>query len=93
MALWKSVARRVFPTQLKISLTYLIHHRKYVSLSPLTRIYIGVGMMAWAGLGITFTDGIGRAFGFNPTDEDREELTRTLPTIQTVDRRVTNEKS
>lgn len=66
--------------------------RKYVSLSPSTRLYIGVGMMAWAGLGITFTDSIGRAFGLNPKDEDREELTRALSAVRAADRPVLNEK-
>ena len=49
-------------------------------------------MMAWAGLGITLTDSVGRAFGLNPTEEDREELTRAIPITRTADRPVLNEK-
>lgn len=43
-------------------------------------------MMAWAGVGLISTDGLGKAFGLEATNEDKEKLKKALPTIQTIDR-------
>jgi hypothetical protein len=48
---------------------------------------IGVGVMAYAGVGLVLSDKAEEKFGLTPTDKDMEELRGALPKITTVDRR------
>ncbi|MCJ1370688.1 hypothetical protein MMC20_001901 [Loxospora ochrophaea] len=54
----------------------------YRSLSPRTRLLLGLGTLTWAGIGLALTEPMERRFGLVPTEEDRERL----PRIVTVDR-------
>jgi hypothetical protein len=48
---------------------------------------IGVGVMAYAGVGLYLSDKAEERFGLTPTEKDREELRDALPKITTVERR------
>ncbi|KAJ8109690.1 hypothetical protein OPT61_g7269 [Boeremia exigua] len=58
----------------------------YKNLTPRTRIYIGVGMMAYAGFGLFASDRIEEYFGMTPTERDYEEVRKLVPKITTVER-------
>ena len=60
--------------------------RWYKGIAPKTRIFIGIGIMAYAGAGIFLSDKAEEKFGFVPTEKDKEELQRSIPTITVVDR-------
>jgi hypothetical protein len=49
-------------------------------------VVIGVGVMVYAGLGLFLSDKAEEKFGLTPTEKDREELRKALPTITTVER-------
>ncbi|KAF4250879.1 hypothetical protein KXW98_007253 [Aspergillus fumigatus] len=50
----------------------------YRSLTPKTRALFGVGLMAWASLGLWFSPQIENAMGMVPSAEEKEELERKL---------------
>ncbi|KAF2261245.1 hypothetical protein CC78DRAFT_583889 [Lojkania enalia] len=58
----------------------------YKSIAPKTRIFVGVGVMAYAGLGLFFSDKVEEKFGFVPTEKDKEDLRRAMPKITTVEK-------
>ncbi len=60
--------------------------RSYRSLAPRTRLFLGLGTIAWAGFGILMTDAAEKAFGMVPTDEDKQRLHETLPKVTLVER-------
>jgi len=43
--------------------------------------------MAYAGAGMFLSDKVEEKMGFAPTEEDKEELRRAMPTITTIERR------
>jgi hypothetical protein len=47
---------------------------------------IGVGVMAYAGLGTYLSDRAEEKYGLVPTEEDKEALKKTLPSITLVDK-------
>jgi len=49
-------------------------------------MYIGVGIMAYAGLGLLVSDEIERRFDMVPDEEDYEEVRKLMPKISTVER-------
>lgn len=59
--------------------------RLFLNLQPRTRLYIGVGLMAYSALGLVFTRKVEQKFGMVPTEEHHEELRRALPKIRSVD--------
>jgi hypothetical protein len=58
----------------------------YRSLSPRTRLLIGGGIMAYAGLGLFLSDKAEEAFGFVPTEQDKQRLKEAIPKISLVER-------
>ncbi|KAL4888929.1 hypothetical protein BDV59DRAFT_205649 [Aspergillus ambiguus] len=50
----------------------------YRSLSPKTRALFGVGVMAWASIGLWMTPQVENAMGMTPTKEEQEDLDRKL---------------
>lgn len=50
--------------------------RSYRSLSPKTRLLLGVGLMTYAGIGMYWTPKIEEALGMVPTKQEQEELDR-----------------
>lgn len=60
-------------------------HRSFRNLQPRTRLYIGLGTMAWAGLGLLLSDRAEEVFGLKPTEEDKEGLKDLLPKVRRAD--------
>ncbi|KAL4784399.1 hypothetical protein BJX76DRAFT_357129 [Aspergillus varians] len=50
----------------------------YTSLAPKTRALFGVGVMAWASIGLWTSSQVEQAMGMVPTAEERAELDRGL---------------
>ena len=59
--------------------------RSFSSLQPRTRLYIGLGTMAWAGLGLLLSDKAEEVFGLKPTEKDRQALEDVLPRVRRID--------
>ncbi|KAI4178596.1 MAG: hypothetical protein LQ346_007395, partial [Caloplaca aetnensis] len=55
------------------------------NLQPRTRVYIGVGIMAYSALGLALSSRAEKKFGMVPTEEDRKALREALPRITTVE--------
>lgn len=53
-------------------------HSSYRSLSPKTRALFGIGVMAWASIGLWASPQVENAMGMAPTKEEQEELDRKL---------------
>ncbi|KAF2201059.1 hypothetical protein GQ43DRAFT_472109 [Delitschia confertaspora ATCC 74209] len=60
--------------------------QKYRGISPKTRILIGCGIMAYAGVALVLSDKAEEKFGLVPTEKDKEELQRVIPRITTIER-------
>ncbi|KAH7072487.1 hypothetical protein FB567DRAFT_597875 [Paraphoma chrysanthemicola] len=58
----------------------------YRGITPKTRVFIGVGIMVYAGVGLFLSDKAEEKFGLTPTEKDKEELRNALPKITTVER-------
>ncbi|KAH6611922.1 hypothetical protein C7974DRAFT_87382 [Boeremia exigua] len=58
----------------------------YRNLAPRTRIYMGVGIMAYAGFGLLISDEIEQRFGLTPNEQDYEEVRQLIPRISTVEK-------
>ncbi|KAH8432169.1 uncharacterized protein LDX57_009811 [Aspergillus melleus] len=50
----------------------------YRSLSPKTRALFGIGVMAWASIGLWTSPQVEGAMGMLPTKEEQEDLDRKL---------------
>jgi hypothetical protein len=59
-------------------LTTIQTYSSYKNLSPRTRLFFGVGLMAWAGIGMTASPQVESALGMVPTEQEKEELDRKL---------------
>lgn len=59
--------------------------QSFRNLQPRTRLYIGLGTMAWAGLGLLLSDKAEEVFGLKPTEKDKESLKDVLPRLRRVD--------
>lgn len=57
-------------------------------MTPKVRAFLGLGLMANAGLALRFSDSIESALGLKPTDE---ELDRVLPKFAIVEERKTGQ--
>lgn len=60
--------------------------RAYRNLSPRTRLFIGGGVMLYAGLGLLLSDKAEQTFGFTPTEEDKQKLREIVPKVHFVDK-------
>lgn len=60
--------------------------RKFLTLEPRTRIWIGLGIIGYAGIGTVLSNGAEKQFGMVATEEDKERLRKAVPRITTVDR-------
>lgn len=60
--------------------------RWYKGIAPKTRIIIGVGIVAYAGLGLFLSDKAEERFGLVPTEKDKEDLQKAMPKIIPIDR-------
>lgn len=49
-------------------------------------MYIGVGIMAYAGFGLLISDELEQRFGMTPDEQDFEEVRKLVPKISTVER-------
>ncbi|KAL3475788.1 hypothetical protein BJX99DRAFT_259045 [Aspergillus californicus] len=59
----------------------------YKSLTPKTRALFGVGVMAWASIGMWTSSSVEQAMGMVPTEQERAELDRKMAvSVQRVDR-------
>ncbi|KAF2002196.1 hypothetical protein P154DRAFT_521036 [Amniculicola lignicola CBS 123094] len=58
----------------------------YKSITPKTRMLVGVGIMAYAGVAMVVSDKVEEKLGLVPTEKDKEELEKALPTITTIDK-------
>ncbi|KAF2091690.1 hypothetical protein K490DRAFT_61122 [Saccharata proteae CBS 121410] len=59
--------------------------QSYRNLAPRTRTLFGLGIMAWAGIGLLVSDQAEEKFALKATDADKEKLSRALPKIHPVD--------
>lgn len=60
--------------------------RSFRSLSPRTRLAVGVGLMVWSTVGLYVTDGAEKKLGFEATERDKEALDSLTPKIHFIDR-------
>jgi hypothetical protein len=61
-------------------------NRWYKNMAPKSRMLIGAGIMAYAGVGLLLSDKAEEKLGLVPTEKDREELREALPKIVAVER-------
>ncbi|KAI8938398.1 hypothetical protein NX059_004294 [Plenodomus lindquistii] len=59
----------------------------FKGIPPKTRIFIGVGIMAYAGAGLYLSDKVEERYGLTPTESDREELRNALPKVAIVEKK------
>ncbi|KAK4554560.1 hypothetical protein LTR86_008415 [Recurvomyces mirabilis] len=55
-------------------------------LSTRTRVMIGGGIMAYAAFGIFVSDKAEEAFGFVPSEQDKQKLNEAWPRLHVVDK-------
>jgi len=60
--------------------------KAFKSLSPTTRLGVGVGVIAWGVAGLYVSDRAEEKFGFTPSEADKEELRKYTPRLTAVDR-------
>ncbi|KAF2403435.1 hypothetical protein EJ06DRAFT_527054 [Trichodelitschia bisporula] len=58
---------------------------KYRGLAPRTRVLLGVGIMAYAGIGLLLSDKAEEKFGMVPSEEDKERLSRVIPKVRVIE--------
>lgn len=58
----------------------------FKSIAPRTRVFIGLGIMAYAGAGLYLSDKAEEKLGLTPSERDREELRKALPKFSTVEK-------
>lgn len=49
-------------------------------------MFMGFGIMAWAGFGLLVTNEIEKRFDMTPDEKDYEEVRQLVPKISTVER-------
>ncbi|KAG6029726.1 hypothetical protein E4U19_000790 [Claviceps sp. Clav32 group G5] len=60
--------------------------KAYKNLSPKTRLYFGIGVMAWGTIGLYLSDKAEEKYGFTPSEEDKEALWKYVPKVTVVER-------
>lgn len=64
----------------------LIPTRSYRGLSSRARLFVGLGVMAYAGFGLLLSDQAEKTFNMVPTEQDKERLNHAIPKIRVVDK-------
>lgn len=82
MPVWQYVFASIAPIRPVDNCSF----RWYKNIAPKTRMIVGVGIMAYAGLGLFLSDRVEEKFGFTPTEQDKEDLQRAMPKIITVEK-------
>lgn len=59
--------------------------RKFLNLSPRTRMLIGLGIVGYSGIGMLVSNGLEKQFGMVASEEDKERLRKVIPKITTLD--------
>ncbi|RPA87550.1 hypothetical protein BJ508DRAFT_410313 [Ascobolus immersus RN42] len=59
--------------------------KAYTSINPKTRAILGLGVIAWAGIGLYVSDKAEEKFGFTPSEEEKRRLEAALPRVIPVD--------
>ncbi|OAA32287.1 hypothetical protein AAL_01619 [Moelleriella libera RCEF 2490] len=65
---------------------YAFVRAAYKNLAPKTRLGLGVGVMAWAVVGLYLSDRAEERFGYTPSEKDKEELWKWAPKVTAVDK-------
>lgn len=87
MSLWQCVCTTTPPSGARVLCCQADQvSRSYRTISPRTRILIGVGVMVYAVAGQFLSDQAEKSFGYTPTDADREKLDQVLPKIRVIDK-------
>lgn len=60
--------------------------RAYRNLSARARLGVGVGVIAWGAAGLYLSDRAEDAFGYTPSEKDKEDLRAWAPRIVAVDK-------
>ncbi|MCJ1244964.1 hypothetical protein MMC30_002165 [Trapelia coarctata] len=60
--------------------------QSYKSLTPRTRVFLGLGIITWAGIGLFVTDQTERKFNMVPTEQERKELEGLIPRVRLVEK-------
>lgn len=60
--------------------------RSYTSLTPNTRLFFGLGVLAWGAAGLFFSDGIESALGMKPSEKETKEMDGWIPKVSVIDR-------
>ncbi|KAF2242462.1 hypothetical protein BU26DRAFT_571133 [Trematosphaeria pertusa] len=58
----------------------------YKGIAPKTRVLVGVGIMAYAGLGLVLSDKVEEKLGLVPTEKDKEDLRKAIPKVTPVEK-------
>lgn len=74
------------PYSLLVLEQLLTSDRKYLALTPRTRIIIGLGIMAYAGSALYLSDRAEDTFNLKATEEEKKRLNEMIPKIRTIDR-------
>lgn len=56
--------------------------RSFRNLAPRTRLLVGLGIIAWGGIGLALSDTTEKKFGLEATEEDRVRLREGLPSLR-----------
>ncbi|KAN0086375.1 hypothetical protein V8E54_000063 [Elaphomyces granulatus] len=65
----------------------------YRNLSSRTRLFFGLGLMAWAGIGLRTSPQVEDTLGMVPTQQEQDELDRKLSLrISRVDKEVNHDR-
>ncbi|KAF2111106.1 hypothetical protein BDV96DRAFT_526826 [Lophiotrema nucula] len=59
----------------------------YKGIAPKTRLMLGLGVMAYAGVGLYLSDKAEEKLGWVATEKDKEELRNSLPKIIPIEKR------
>jgi hypothetical protein len=49
-------------------------------------MFVGLGVIAWSGIGLYISDSAEKKLGYEATEADRERLRKALPYVTMVDR-------
>lgn len=60
--------------------------QSYRNLAPKTRLLVGGGIMVWGAAGLLISDKAEQAFGFVPTEQDKEKLQEAIPKLHFVEK-------
>lgn len=68
-------------------LTRLLQFRRsYLALASRTRLYLGLGIIAWSGFGLIATNMAEKKFGLEPSEEEKQKLARAVPKVRAMER-------